>query len=85
MTPSITETLVWPVYGFTDTRFQRETVAHFFSWGDAASFAMRPEDFGHEKRNLHIGVEKLRPCAVQSIVRGELPPELKRTGTGGWL
>jgi hypothetical protein len=71
MTPSITETLVWPVYGFTDTRFQRETVAHFFSWGDAASFAMRPEDFGHEKRNLHIGVEKLRPIAAVQFVEVE--------------
>lgn len=43
--------LIWPVYGHEP----RETVAEFFEWGDAASFAMRPEDFGAEKRNLYIG------------------------------
>lgn len=46
--------LVWPVYGFSDY-FRRETVAIFTAWTDAASFAMRPTDFGCEQRNLYIG------------------------------
>lgn len=43
--------MAWPVYGHAP----RETLAYFFTYGDAASFAMRPEDFGAEKRNLYIG------------------------------
>lgn len=51
--------IIWPVYGFTHDR-RKETVAHFLDWGDAASFAMRPQDFGHDKRNLYIGRELRR-------------------------
>lgn len=43
--------MTWPVYGHEP----RETIAVFFDYGDAASFAMRPADFGAEKRNLYIG------------------------------
>ena len=57
--------MIWPVYGFTETstlRGQvREVVATFFSWGDAADFAMSPQAFGAEKRNLYIGEGRARP------------------------
>jgi hypothetical protein len=46
--------MIWPVYGFVaGQHFKRETVAEFFDWGDAASFAMRPEMFGGELRELY--------------------------------
>ena len=45
---------LWTVYGFSAERcYQPEPVAIFFSWGDAASFAMHPEE-GFEQRNLYI-------------------------------
>jgi len=43
--------MLWPVYGHQP----RETVAVFFDYDAASSFAMRPADFGAEKRNLYIG------------------------------
>jgi hypothetical protein len=46
--------LTWPVYGHDP----REDVAWFFEWSDAASFAMRPTDFGAEQRNLYVGQPK---------------------------
>jgi hypothetical protein len=46
---------IWPVYGFVaGAYFKRETVAEFFNWGDAAEFAMRPESFGGELRELFV-------------------------------
>lgn len=64
--------LIWPVYGHQP----REIIAHFFNWGDAASFAMRPTDFGAEKRNLYIGNARRRMPDVR-IVR-DVCPETKR-------
>ena len=49
--------VIWEVYGHAP----RETVAVFFDWGDAASFAMRPQDFGAERRNLYVGSGRPRP------------------------
>lgn len=48
---------IWEVYGHEP----RETVAVFFSWDDAASFAMRPQDFGGEQRSLYMTASKPRP------------------------
>jgi hypothetical protein len=64
--------LIWPVIGHAP----RETIAHFFNWGDAASFAMRPQDFGAEKRNLYIGNARRRMPPVW-IVR-DTDPQSKR-------
>lgn len=51
---------VWPVYGFGDS-FQREAVATFMTWGDAADYSMRPVDRGGwEPRNLYIGESQQR-------------------------
>jgi hypothetical protein len=47
--------LVWPVYGFGDGYFRKEPVATFFSWGEAADYAMRPvERDGWEPRSLYV-------------------------------
>lgn len=45
---------LWQVYGFTsDSR--RETVAVFFDWDTASSFAMDPvRRDGFEQRNLYL-------------------------------
>lgn len=64
--------IIWPVYGHAP----RETIAHFFNWSDAASFAMRPQDFGAEKRNLYIGNARRRMPDVR-IVR-DVCPSTKR-------
>jgi hypothetical protein len=53
--------LTWPVYGHDP----REDIAWFFEWGDAASFAMRPTDFGAEQRNLYVGQPKRVTPAVK--------------------
>jgi hypothetical protein len=55
--------LYWPVYGHCP----RETVAVFFDWGDAASFAMRPADFGGEQRNLYVGTSRQRPVHILQL------------------
>ena len=52
--------MIWEVYGHAP----RETIAVFFDWGDAAAFAMRPQDFGAEKRNLYIGEARKRPAMI---------------------
>lgn len=54
--------MVWPVYGFSGY-FRPETVAEFFSFVDAACFAMRPESFGGEPRNLYIGESRVARVA----------------------
>lgn len=42
--------MLFPVYGHAP----RETIAVFFDYDAAASFAMRPTDFGAEQRNLYL-------------------------------
>jgi hypothetical protein len=52
--------LLWPVYGFADRYCQKEAVAVFFSWGDAAEYAMRPEERHGWPRNLYMGEPRRR-------------------------
>jgi hypothetical protein len=56
--------MLWPVYGFAPGRYMaREEVAVFFSWSDAASYAMRPEECDGWPRNLYIGETITRRAA----------------------
>ena len=43
--------MIWPVYGHAP----REAIASFFDYDAASTFAMHPQDFGAEKRQLYIG------------------------------
>lgn len=63
--------LYWPVYGHCP----RETVAVFFDWGSAASFAMRPADFGGEQRNLYVGTSRQRPVAILNLETRKIGPD----------
>lgn len=51
----------WPVFGFSDRYCQREAVAVFFDWGDAAFYAMRPEECHGWPRNLYMGDPRRGP------------------------
>jgi hypothetical protein len=44
---------IHPVWGFGDHR--NPTVAEFFTWSDAADFAMHPERDGFEDQTLFVG------------------------------
>jgi hypothetical protein len=58
--PDTRRAMIWPVYGWGDRRFEKEEVAAFFSWGDAADYAMQPEKRHGWPRTLHIGRARRR-------------------------
>ena len=65
--------MIWPVYGHAP----RETLAEFFDSSDAESFAIHPEDFGAERRNLYVDEprydrrERGYPISVAPLVGDE--------------
>jgi hypothetical protein len=70
----------WLVYGFAaERRFQREPIASFFDYSDAALFAMHPERDGFERRNCFIDEGQ-----YDRRRSGYRPPE-KPSGYEAWL
>jgi hypothetical protein len=50
--------MLWPVYGFAEDRFGRQTLAVFFDQAAATDFALHPEVHGFEKRNVYMAAPR---------------------------
>lgn len=49
--------MLWPVYGF-DTLACRKTLAVFFDQAAATDFALHPEVYGFERRNVYVAAPR---------------------------
>jgi hypothetical protein len=51
--------MLWPVYGFVrDNHGIRENLAVFFDRSAAEEFAMHPERYGFERRNVYMAAPR---------------------------